>query len=328
MNLNAFIYGECFILLIFSGEKLIVEEETMSFNIIIKSVLFLLLYFFISETVYSQTQTFIREYTYRASETDSKLTSRANAVNEAKRLLLEEIGMYIESWVKYDKEEREYVIDEFFRQEIQTVTAGITETEVLEELWDGYTYFVKAAITIDTDDVLKRINQAIEAKINHEEIERLRSLISEQKAETSQLHNQLVDLQGQLRRERESKEKTEEELQKLQRELQSLQAERERLTAEQRRAQSEVEKIRKEIQSATQRARSNIIMGMTTQEVRRVAGSPRSSVNHFGGTANFYNYGDVWVMFEDGIVRSVFSSNIWRGAYSSWDSYRRANILK
>jgi hypothetical protein len=46
----------------------------------------------LSVSVYAKT--FEREYTYRASEADSKITSRAIALNQVKTALLEEIGVY------------------------------------------------------------------------------------------------------------------------------------------------------------------------------------------------------------------------------------------
>ena len=57
-------------------------------------ILFLLL---ISICFYSQTKTFIRDYTYNAGEADSKLTSRTLALQEVKTSLLEEIGTYLQS---------------------------------------------------------------------------------------------------------------------------------------------------------------------------------------------------------------------------------------
>jgi hypothetical protein len=39
--------------------------------------------------------TFEKEYTYQASEIDSKVTSRAIAVEQVKRLVLEELGVYL-----------------------------------------------------------------------------------------------------------------------------------------------------------------------------------------------------------------------------------------
>jgi hypothetical protein len=41
--------------------------------------------------------TFQKEFSYQSSEADSKLSSRAIALEQVKRLLLEELGTYLES---------------------------------------------------------------------------------------------------------------------------------------------------------------------------------------------------------------------------------------
>ena len=62
--------------------------------IIFFSSLFLLL---TPHYVFAETRTFIKEYTYQASEYDSKVTCRLLALEQVKRLLLEELGTYLES---------------------------------------------------------------------------------------------------------------------------------------------------------------------------------------------------------------------------------------
>jgi len=61
---------------------------------IITLVLFLL-FFFLASNVSAKTVTFEKEYTYQASEIDSKVSSRAIALEQVKRLLLEEVGVYL-----------------------------------------------------------------------------------------------------------------------------------------------------------------------------------------------------------------------------------------
>ena len=47
--------------------------------------------------VIGEVKTFIKEYTYQASENDSKVSCRAIALEQVKRLLLEELASYLES---------------------------------------------------------------------------------------------------------------------------------------------------------------------------------------------------------------------------------------
>ncbi len=61
-------------------------------KIILFSFLFLL---FIPHLTSAETKTFIKEYTYQASEDDSRNSSRTLALREVKRLLLEELETYL-----------------------------------------------------------------------------------------------------------------------------------------------------------------------------------------------------------------------------------------
>ena len=46
---------------------------------------------------FAETKVFLEEYTYQASEADSKLSSRVIALEQVKRLLLEKLGTYLKS---------------------------------------------------------------------------------------------------------------------------------------------------------------------------------------------------------------------------------------
>ena len=60
-------------------------------------VVSLLLLFVLQSYSFAEVKTYIKEYTYNASETDSKVSSCVTAMREVKRLLLEELGTYLES---------------------------------------------------------------------------------------------------------------------------------------------------------------------------------------------------------------------------------------
>ena len=48
-----------------------------------------------SNTALAAEQTYVREYVYQASEIDSKVTARAIALQEVKRILLSELGTHV-----------------------------------------------------------------------------------------------------------------------------------------------------------------------------------------------------------------------------------------
>jgi hypothetical protein len=95
---------------------------------------------------------YIRDYSYQASEADNKSSSRTIALEQVKRLLLEELGTYVISVT----EVKDF---EVTKDKIITFTAGIVNTIVLEEKWDGRTYYLKAKISADTDVLAKEIER-------------------------------------------------------------------------------------------------------------------------------------------------------------------------
>jgi tetratricopeptide (TPR) repeat protein len=94
---------------------------------------------------------FEKEYTYQASDIDSKVSSRAIALEQVKRALLEQLGTYLIS----ETEVKNY---QMTKDQITTLTAGIVSAEVIEEKWDGKTYYLKAKIVADPQEVAKSVD--------------------------------------------------------------------------------------------------------------------------------------------------------------------------
>jgi len=118
--------------------------------------------------LFATDKTFVREYTYQASDYDSKVTSRANALEQVKRLLLEEVSMFIKSEINMSTTEvsigGESELKDFYENKITSITAGITETKILEEKWNGVEYWMKAEITIDPDDVDRKVSDIVNSR--------------------------------------------------------------------------------------------------------------------------------------------------------------------
>jgi len=101
---------------------------------------------------FAATKVFEREYVYQASEADSKLSCRIIALEQVKRLLLEELGTYLESI----SEAKDSVLT---KDEIVILTAGVVRTDIVSEHWDGKIYRLKARIKADPDHVIKAISR-------------------------------------------------------------------------------------------------------------------------------------------------------------------------
>ncbi len=113
-------------------------------------------------SLYSQEKTFVKEYTYKASEADSKVSCRAIATNQLRSMLLNELGVYVESNQLLKTDDVAGKNSQDFIENISTISAGITKLNILGETWNGDTFWMKAAITVDTTSLqesLKRISE-------------------------------------------------------------------------------------------------------------------------------------------------------------------------
>ena len=124
-------------------------------------------------TIWADTKEFVRDYTYIAGEADSKISARQMAMQEVKRELLNEIGTHIYSTIEISENTKG---ETNTKQEIRAMTAGFVKVEVLQEKWDGYTFYIKAKMAANPEDILKRIK---ELASNDEENVRLKDQLNQ-----------------------------------------------------------------------------------------------------------------------------------------------------
>ena len=135
----------------------------------------------------AQPKTFVRDYAYQASEVDSKVTARANATNEMRNILLREIGEYLSAKTTViTKDDKQTLIETS-----EAITAGIVEMKILDERWDGYTYYIKAEMTVDPDEVLRRIDEVRNDTQKTKELEDARRRTRDAEAEIARLNEEL-----------------------------------------------------------------------------------------------------------------------------------------
>jgi len=167
-----------------------------------------------SKNVFAQPTTFTREYTYQASELDSKVSASRNASAEMQNILLREVGTFIRSEQKLEIEgdRQEYT------EKIEAITAGIVSMKVLDERWDGKTYWIKAEMTVDTDDVRRILSIYTNDEKTTNELKILRDAILIEQTVSEQLKKENEELKKKLNEieqtESEQLKKENEELQK------------------------------------------------------------------------------------------------------------------
>ena len=113
----------------------------------------------------AQKKTFVRDYIYQASEADSKLTARKIAIQEMQTLLLMEIGQALQSEQALKKlsvtKDGKETFSESFSQEVMAITAGFVEMKILDESWNGKTYYIEARMTVDPKEVSQRVAEVL-----------------------------------------------------------------------------------------------------------------------------------------------------------------------
>ena len=135
------------------------------------------------------TKVFEREYTYSASEADSKLTCRVIALEQVKRLLLEELGTYLQSI----SEVKDGILT---KDEIVTLTAGVVRTEIISEHWDGKVYRLKARIKADPDYVIKAIDRLRKDRQKSKDLEKFQARAKQYLNKIERLKQELVKAKG------------------------------------------------------------------------------------------------------------------------------------
>ena len=141
---------------------------------------------------FAEMKTFIKEYTYQASEDDSRNSSRTIAMREVKRLLLEELGTYLESVTEVQN-------FQLTKDQITTLTAGIVKTEIVDEKWDGRTYWLKAKIAADSGEIIKAVDTLRQDRAKTKELEAVRRRSEELLRENERLRKELATSTGEKR---------------------------------------------------------------------------------------------------------------------------------
>ena len=160
-----------------------------------KTISCLIVFVFIvsAVAVVAEIKSLVKEYTYQASELDSKASARAIALEQVKRELLEEIGTYVESTTVVQDAQ----ID---KDEIKTLSAGVVQTKVLEEKWDGKEYWLKAQVSADPDEVAASID-----KLRNDQ--QLADELAQTQAEKEDALNEVERLKAELAQSNADKEK-------------------------------------------------------------------------------------------------------------------------
>ena len=155
--------------------------------------IFPFLFVILSFSLVAKEKTFIRDFTYNASDVDSKVSCRAIAIKELRALLLNEIGFYVESESILTTSEVGEKFSQDFVENISTITAGITKLVIMDETWDGKTFWMKASITIDEKSLEESLKQLIADRQKMKELEQTKQRLQSSEKEIARINQELND---------------------------------------------------------------------------------------------------------------------------------------
>ncbi|RLA81797.1 MAG: hypothetical protein DRG78_08645 [Epsilonproteobacteria bacterium] len=131
---------------------------------------------------------FIKEYTYNASDDDSKNSSRKIAIAELKSLLSEEIGVHIQSSFDIKQTSSSKIV----KKEIHQLSASITKLKIIEEKWNGITYYIKASVKVNEEQTMFLLLEAIKAKASKKDVDKLTNILKKKNYKITELNKQIT----------------------------------------------------------------------------------------------------------------------------------------
>jgi len=258
----------------------------------------------------------VKEYQYNVSDDDSKNSARKKALTQVKVLILEEIGVFVESYLELNTIVEDKKYQKYFKEEIKNLTAGIIKTKIIDEKFDGKTYYVKASVLVDPDSVSEGISEILKIKANKSEISKLQKLLQSKEQEIDMRSSETITLQKKITKQEFINRAKEKELKEIQLKLQKAQNQLHKYKKEEISLNSELGRVQLKVQQAMQRIQNQskkaclMKTGMTKQEVRRILGSPAGATRTYGsscsasyslnsGSCTKWHYGVVTLYFQE-----------------------------
>ena len=267
--------------------------------------LILTLFIALNVLTYSQPETVTVTYKYILGDNDTRNDAKKIALIEAKRLCIEKAGTVIESKISRNIKEttsnEKSDFSDITSYDVNNFVGALIKVDIIEENFEysGNTQTLTTTVKaiIDINSIAGRLKQ-----IKNDDD--LKNQILKQQESLKDLQNQITLLQKKLTVAQPEK-------------ANSLRDQRTEIFHE----IDELESIRINIKKITKTAVTNIDIGMIKDDVIKVAGKPRSTDSC--SEREFWNFGDVWVMFSSGVVSSIFDVREYRGACWYESDYRK-----
>lgn len=275
-----------------------------------------------NEKTNKRVKNIVKEYQYNVSDDDSKNSARKKALTQVKILILEEIGVFVESYLELNKIVENKKYQKYFKEEIKNLTAGIVKTKILDEKFDGNTYYVKASVLVDPDSVSEGISEILKIKANKSEINKLTKLLKSKEQEIDMRSSETIKLQKKITNQELLNSAKQEELKTIQIKLKQAQLKLQKYQKEESILNNKLSKIERQVYNALERQKKKttkactIKRGILKSDVLSIIGKPDAlpcahdtkPTNFslgYSGCKNWY-YGNSIISFNNaGIVSSI-----------------------
>lgn len=268
----------------------------------------------------NKSKVFVREYIYNASEDDSKNSSRKKSIKQLKSILSEEVGTHIESSLDMKTTTKNGVSNKYVKSEINSLSANITKLKILDEKWNGTTYYIKASVKIDEEQTMMLLVEAIKAKASKKDVKRLNKILKEQNGHLDKSYSKIQKLQKKLVLQEIKNQASKSELTDTKVLLQNLQREKQKYDNKIIKQKSEIGRIRKLVIKAESRIKKDnkkaclLTKGMTKKEIINAIGKPTSDnwsdpdnqyMNIDDRNSKKWYYGSIQVDFNNNLISAI-----------------------
>jgi len=148
---------------------------------------------------WAEQKVFTQTVKYVMGENESRQELRELATLEAKRQILEQVGVYIEGTTELKQRitetGTEFKDETEYKKEVLAITAGVTNTEIAAEEWkeeDGvFVLYLTCRISVDTEDINRKIQELVRDRQKLDDMRMLQDEVARLQSEMEELRQKL-----------------------------------------------------------------------------------------------------------------------------------------
>ena len=130
------------------------NKQIPAFAIVLLPLLF-------AATAWAGESVYIREYTYQASDLDSKVSARNNTLKLIKAGVLEEIISFVHNDSRIKQAQQDGEFKSSFIQRTSTTSAGFVKVRIIKENWTGFAMTIKAEVRADPQVIRAELERSL-----------------------------------------------------------------------------------------------------------------------------------------------------------------------